>query len=145
MQRKSGIFHWSVFVGQIIYQDCVNHFDVLSQIISNGSFKVLWKDSRNKEAYSFLSQGYSMHRVIPVRQYTAKPGDQIQRQKSPKRGCRLGLMDFIATLFSSSYGWATPPGTRRPGHAEHVDVASQYAECFASDLAGFSLQQRLVE
>lgn len=31
------------------------------------------------------------------------------------------------------------------GHAEHVDVASQYAECFASDLAGFSLQQRLGE
>lgn len=54
-------------------------------------------------------------------------------------------MEFIAEFLRSSYEWAPSPGTRRPGHAEHVDVASQYAEFFASDVAGFSLQQRLVE
>lgn len=32
MWRQPGIFHWLVFVGQIIHQYSVNHLDVLSQI-----------------------------------------------------------------------------------------------------------------
>lgn len=55
-------------------------------------------------------------------------------------------MDSIAAvLSSSSYGWATPPAASGPGHTERVGVASQYAEGFASDMAGFCLQEELAE
>lgn len=54
-------------------------------------------------------------------------------------------MYFIAAVLSSSYRWAAPPATSGPGHAERGEVASHYAESFASDAAGFCLQQELVE
>lgn len=53
-------------------------------------------------------------------------------------------MDCIAAVLSSSSRWATPAATSWPGHAERVDAASHDAEGFASDTAGFSLQQELV-